>query len=84
MLQLFAADFLFITPFLLNLVFVTVAYFKFNSTTTLVRNLPEDNKTAKTACAKKSYNYLFIKFILILCILLFLQNFVYLGFCGCF
>jgi hypothetical protein len=84
MLQLFVADFFFITPFLLNIFFLTIAYFKYNAATFLIKASSGDKKMVKSTISKKNYNYIFIKFMITLCFLLISQNYTYFGFYGCF
>ena len=80
MLQPAFYDYVFVLPFSLVLLFLTLGFFKNNTTSNLKKSISNDKKKIKTKITKKNYNFVYLKQILTLLFLLFLQNLLYRGY----
>lgn len=80
MLQPAFYDYVFVLPFSLVLLFLTLGFFKNNTTSNLTKSISNDKKKIKTKITKKNYNFVYLKQILTLLFLLFLQNLLYRGY----
>ena len=83
-MQFSVLDILFLSPYCLGLFFLTYIYFQFNTVSLFTKGSTVDKRFVKTQISKKNYNIVFIKFILVLLGLVFLQVFTYHGFCSTF
>lgn len=73
-------DYIFILPFGLILFFITLAFFKNNTISNLIKNTKNDKKKIKNKISKKNYNFIFLKQIITYFCLLISQIFFYRGY----
>ncbi len=80
MLQPTFYDYIFILPFGLILLFLTLSFFKNNTISNLTKSVSNDKKKIKVKLTKKNYNFIYLKQIMVLLFLLFSQNLLYRGY----
>lgn len=84
MLQIAINDFLYLFPIIICISNITLAFFKFNTPTTFVKNFTKDKKKIKTNISKKNYIFVFLRFIIVLVVLLIIELSLYHGWSGTF
>ena len=84
MLQFTILDLLFILPYWFSICFLTLLYFQFNVLTTFIKGTSTDKKNVKTFSSKKNHNITFLRFIIVLFILMQIQLLLFRGYSGSF
>jgi len=84
MLQFSAADLLFLLPFCISLILITFAYFKYSTPTIFNKGSNLDKRLVKTSIVKKNFDFNFVRFIIVVLLLLHVQIIFFKGYTGVF
>ena len=80
MLTVQLIDQLFLNNYLIALLFLTTGFFKYSTVSLHIKAISTEKNKMKSKCAKKNYNFIFIKFIIVVLSCLLSQILLYRGY----